>query len=195
MPYGPGRMTDGAQAGRRGLGIRTSYRFSIIASRQARSLAAMHARELGLSVNGWKLLSVIEHFGPLSASEASAHTSLDATKVTRNIDMLAARGLVLRRRDRTDRRRAVLSLSAKGRRLHARIERVSRALEQELLQVLSPQEQRMLDRTLAKLERRSAQIFAASDAWRSIARTRKVGAARRGEAGPGRSEISRAADK
>jgi DNA-binding MarR family transcriptional regulator len=162
-------MASGTHAERRGLGIRTSYRFAIIASRQARSLAAMHAGELGLSVNGWKLLSVIQHFGPLSASEASAHTSLDATKVTRGIDMLAARRLVLRRRDRADRRRAVLSLSAKGRRVHAQIERVSRALEQELLRVLSPAERRMLDRTLDKLERRSAQIFASRDAWRGIA--------------------------
>jgi DNA-binding MarR family transcriptional regulator len=159
---------SGQHAGRRGLGSRTSYRFSIIASRQARCLAAMHAGELGLSVNGWKLLSVIEHFGPLSASEAGAHTSLDATKVTRGIDMLAARGLVRRRQDPADRRRAVLSLSAKGRRLHERIEQVSRALEQELLRMLSPAELRTFDRLLDKLERRSAQIFAKRDAWRQI---------------------------
>jgi DNA-binding MarR family transcriptional regulator len=151
---------------------RTSYRFSIIARRQTRCLADMHAATFGLSVNGWKLLSVIEYFGPLSASEAGAHTSLEPAKVTRGIDALAQQGLVLRREDSADRRRTILTLSAKGRRLHDKIEQVSRALERDLLRVLTPSERTMLYRTLDKLERRSSEIFARSDAWRSIFRAR-----------------------
>jgi DNA-binding MarR family transcriptional regulator len=132
----------------------------------------MHAATFGLSVNGWKLLSVIEYFGPLSASEAGAHTSLEPAKVTRGIDALAQQGLVLRREDSADRRRTILTLSAKGRRLHDKIEQVSRALERELLRVLTPSERTMLYRTLDKLERRSSEIFARSDAWRNIFRAR-----------------------
>jgi len=149
---------------------RTSYRFSIIARRQTRCLAQMHSAELGLSVNGWKLLSVIDHFGPLSASEAGAHTSLEPAKVTRGIDALAEQGLVLRREDANDRRRIVLSLSAKGKRIHDKVEQVSRALERKLLSVLTPAERKTLDLALDKLERRSSEIFAADDAWRDIAR-------------------------
>ena len=142
---------------------RTSYRFSIIARRQTRCLAQMHAAEFGLSVNGWKLLSVIEYFSPLSASEAGAHTSLEPAKVTRGIDMLAAQGLVRRRQDPVDRRRTVLSLSAKGRRIHDKIELVSRGLERALLAGLSASERKILYRVLDKLERRSAEIFRWSD--------------------------------
>jgi DNA-binding MarR family transcriptional regulator len=151
---------------------RTSYRFSIIARRQTRCLAEMHAATFGLSVNGWKLLSVIEYFGPLSASEAGAHTSLEPAKVTRGIDALAQQRLVLRREDPADRRRTILTLSAKGRRLHDKVEQVSRALERELLSVLTPSERTMLYRTLDKLERRSSEIFARSEAWRNIFRAR-----------------------
>jgi DNA-binding MarR family transcriptional regulator len=147
---------------------RTSYRFSIIARRQTRCLAEMHSARFGLSVNGWKLLSVIEYFGPLSATEAGAHTSLEPAKVTRGIDMLAEQGLVLRREDAADRRRTILSLSAKGRRIHDRIEQVSRALERELLSVLTSAEREMLYLVLDKLERRSSDIFDADDAWRAI---------------------------
>jgi DNA-binding MarR family transcriptional regulator len=147
---------------------RTSYRFSIIARRQTRCLAEMHSARFGLSVNGWKLLSVIEYFGPLSATEAGAHTSLEPAKVTRGIDMLAEQGLVLRREDAADRRRIILSLSAKGRRIHDRIEQVSRALERELLSVLTSAEREMLYLVLDKLERRSSDIFDADDAWRAI---------------------------
>jgi DNA-binding MarR family transcriptional regulator len=147
---------------------RTSYRFSIIARRQTRCLAEMHSARFGLSVNGWKLLSVIEYFGPLSATEAGAHTSLEPAKVTRGIDMLAEQGLVLRREDAADRRRIILSLSAKGRRIHDRIEQVSRALERELLSVLTSAEREMLYLVLDKLERRSSDIFDADDAWRPI---------------------------
>src|SRR5262245_60161781 len=159
-----------SQAGPRGLDRRTSYRFSIIARRQTRCLADMHASRCGLSVNGWKLLSVIEYFGPLSASEAGGHTSLEPAKVTRGIDALAEQGLVLRREDPADRRRTILSLSAKGKRIHDRVELVSRTLEQELLNVLNPAEPEALDRVLDKLERRSAEIFARSDAWRTLVR-------------------------
>ena len=158
------------EAGPRRLDRRTSYRFSIIARRQTRCLADMHASRFGLSVNGWKLLSVIEYFGPLSASEAGGHTSLEPTKVTRGIDALAEQGLVIRREDRVDRRRTILSLSAKGQRIHDKVEEVSRALEQELLRILRLSERDALDRVLDKLERRSAEIFARSDAWRDIAR-------------------------
>jgi DNA-binding MarR family transcriptional regulator len=147
---------------------RTSYRFSIIARRQTRCLAEMHSARFGLSVNGWKLLSVIEYFGPLSATEAGAHTSLEPAKVTRGIDMLAEQGLVLRREDAADRRRTILSLSSKGRRIHDRIEQVSRALERELLSVLTSAEREMLYLVLDKLERRSSDIFDAGDAWRDI---------------------------
>jgi DNA-binding MarR family transcriptional regulator len=154
----------------RGLDRRTSYRFSIIARRQTRCLADMHASRFGLSVNGWKLLSVIEHFGPLSASEAGDRTSLEPANVTRGIDALADQGLVLRREDPADRRRTILSLSAKGKRIHDKIEQVSRALEQELLRVLRPAERDALDRMLDRLERRSAKIFVRSNAWRDILR-------------------------
>src|SRR5262245_28259163 len=157
-------------AGQLSLDQRTSYRFSIIARRQTRCLAEMHADTFGLSVNGWKLLSVIEYFGPLSASDAGAHTSLEPAKVTRGIDALAEQGLVLRREDPVDRRRTILSLSAKGKRIHDKIEQVSRALEQELLRVLSSAEREALDRVLDKLGRRSAEVYARSEAWRDIVR-------------------------
>jgi hypothetical protein len=39
-----------------------------------------------------------------------------------------------------------------------------------LLSVLRPAERESLDRVLDKLERRSAEIFARSDAWREIVR-------------------------
>jgi DNA-binding MarR family transcriptional regulator len=149
---------------------RTSYRFSIIARRQTRCLAQMHSATFGLSVNGWKLMSVIDHFGPLSASEAGAHTSLEPAKVTRGIDALAEQGLVLRREDPADRRRTILSLSPKGRRMHDNIEQVSRALERELLEVLTAAERETLYLVLDKLERRSSDIFAADDAWRNLVR-------------------------
>jgi DNA-binding MarR family transcriptional regulator len=151
-----------------GLDRRTSYRFSIIARRQTRCLAEMHSAACGLSVNGWKLLSVVEYFGPLSASEAGAHTSLEPAKVTRGIDSLVDQGLVLRRADPSDRRRIILSLSARGKRIHAKVEQVSRALERELLSVLTSEELETLYRALDKLERRSSEVFTGNSAWRQI---------------------------
>jgi DNA-binding MarR family transcriptional regulator len=106
----------------------------------------------------------------LSATEAGAHTSLEPAKVTRGIDTLAEQGLVVRREDGADRRRTILSLSAKGKRIHDKIEQVSRALERELLSVLTPAEREMLYLVLDKLERRSSEIFDADDPRSKIAR-------------------------
>ena len=164
------RKQNATDRGQRRLDRHTSYRFSIIARRQTRCLADMHASRFGLSTNGWKLLSVIDYFGPLSATEAGGHTSLEPAKVTRGIDALAEQGLVLRREDPVDRRRTILSLSAKGKRIHDKVEDVSRALEQALLRVLRPAEREALNHLLDRLERRSAEIFARSDAWREIVR-------------------------
>jgi len=56
-----------------------------------------------------------------------SYISLEPAKVTRGIDALAKQSRVLRREGPEDRRRTILTFSAKRRRLHDEIEQVSRA--------------------------------------------------------------------
>jgi DNA-binding MarR family transcriptional regulator len=149
---------------------RASYRFSLLSKQETRCLAAMYGPKYGLSISTWKVLSVIGRFAPVSATEAGKRTSLEPDKVTRAVDSLVEQGLVLRRQDPDDRRRVILSLSAKGKRTHDDIDRVRHVLELEFLGVLTPDELETLYTVLDKLADRAADIFAAKDAWRELMR-------------------------
>jgi DNA-binding MarR family transcriptional regulator len=138
---------------------RVSHRFSVIAKRFDQTLAAMHSKKLGISINNWKIMRVIAVFGPLSATELGSRTSLDPDKITRAVDALVQRSYVIRKDDEADRRRVVLTLSAKGRRVHDRIEMVAGALEAEFLSVLTAEEHRALLSSLNKLEMHAGALF------------------------------------
>ncbi len=58
---------------------------------------------------------------------------------------------VLRAFDRGDRRRSILRLSAAGRAVYTRVAPMALRYEAELLSALSPNDQRTLDRLLARL--------------------------------------------
>ena len=158
-------MSKKTKARRVPLDGRVSYRFSVIAKRLDQSLAAMHSKKLGISINNWKILGVIACFGPLSATELGARTGLDPDKITRAVDTLVQRSYVIRRDDEADRRRVVLTLSAKGRKVHDRIEMVASAMESEFLSVLTAEENKALQSSLTKLEQHSSIMFGRREGW------------------------------
>jgi DNA-binding MarR family transcriptional regulator len=96
------------------------------------------------------------------------HTSLAPVAVARLLNHLVERGLVLRRQDNNDRRRASLSLSAKGQRVFEQLEMKISQLELEFLSVLNPGEREALYGTLAKLQERAQKVFAIKKPWRQL---------------------------
>lgn len=147
---------------------RTSYRFSLIAFKQTRCLAGMYTNKFDISVNGWKMLSVIGRFSPLSASTLAKKTATTGDKVSREVDQLVTSGMVRRKIDRNDRRRIILTLSAKGKRIYRSIEAILKIIEDEFLAKLSDSERECLYTVLGKLEARAAELFDRKDAWRHI---------------------------
>lgn len=144
---------------------RVIYRFFLIAKRFDQALVAMHSRKLGISVSNSKILRVIAFHGPLSASELGARTSLDPDKITRAVDTLVDRSYVIRKSDEADRRKVVLTLSAKGRRVHDKIEMVVSAMEADLLSVLTAEERKALGSSLDKLEQHTGLVFGRREGW------------------------------
>ena len=111
----------------------------------------------------------------MSSTEVGRHTSLEPDKVAaRATDQLVRAGLVVRQQDPRDRRRVILSLSAKGKQgFNDAIEEVRRAIEIELLTVLTPRELDALYAILDKLDERAATIFSESPAGRASWHARK----------------------
>jgi DNA-binding MarR family transcriptional regulator len=144
---------------------RVIHRFFLIAKRFDQALVAMHSKKLGISVNNCKIMRVIAFSGPLSATELGARTSLDPDKITRAIDTLVDRSYVIRKSDEADRRKVVLTLSAKGRRVHEKIEMVVSAMETDFLSALTAEERKALGSSLDKLEQHTSLIFGRREGW------------------------------
>jgi DNA-binding MarR family transcriptional regulator len=163
---------------------RVGYRFSVIAKRLDQALAAMHSKKFGISVNNWKIMSALACFGPLSATELGARTSLDPDKITRAVDTLVQQSYVIRKDDESDRRRVVLTLSARGRRAHDKIALVASAMEAEFLSVLTSEEHKLLLSSMSKLEQHSSVMFGRREGW--YERRNLAGPARRATKVPAR---------
>jgi DNA-binding MarR family transcriptional regulator len=129
------------------------YRFSLIAARQGNFIAQMYASRHDLTIPAWRSLAVIARFQPLTATQLANLTSSDAFKVTRAIELLVRRGLIRRDVDKSDRRRASLSLTAEGRKVYHDIEKFVVRVERELTASLDVNELATLRQCLDKMDR------------------------------------------
>jgi DNA-binding MarR family transcriptional regulator len=76
---------------------------------------------------------------------------MDKVAVSRAVNRLIDVGRLRREVHGRDRRRSVLALTAKGRKVYDQVAPRALAYERRLVKLLDPDEQRMLDRILAKL--------------------------------------------
>jgi DNA-binding MarR family transcriptional regulator len=129
------------------------YRFGLVATRLGNFVAPMYASRHNLSQPAWRCLAVIARYQPLTAKQLASLTSSDAFKIARAIDLLVRRGLIRRDADKTDRRRASLSLTAEGRKIYKDIDKFMARVERELTATLDPGELAALRKSLDKLDR------------------------------------------
>jgi DNA-binding MarR family transcriptional regulator len=144
---------------------RSFYRFSLLATQINRAIGRAYVQQYGRPANGWKVLTVLGYFGPQSASQINNHTTLEMDKITRIVDGLVDLGFVTRQQDSADRRRAIVALSAKGKRINGQIERMITDMEREFLMVLSAGEREQLYGMLDRLRNRGDQLFKTKQ-WR-----------------------------
>lgn len=105
----------------------------------------------------FKVLIMIAHFGVDTPAELCRQLSLDSGAMTRMLDRLEQKNLIIRRRCATDRRQVRLALPAEGQALADRLPKIGADAMDELLGVLAPEELAMLEKLLKKI------LFAAGD--------------------------------
>ena len=154
-------MTDALQA--LDLDKFLPYRLSVLAQLVSESLHDLYAGPYGLSVTQWRVMAALGHTIPLTASEVSRRIVMDKVAVSRAVAGLMKRALVQRVTDRSDRRRASLKLSARGRAMHGRIVPLALAYEEKLYQALDLAERQAFDAL-------SDRLFAHARALRADAR-------------------------
>lgn len=135
------------------------YRLSVLAQLVSESLHDLYAEPFGLTVAQWRVMAALGRFAPLTASDVGKRIVMDKVAVSRAVAGLMQRQLIERAADRTDRRRASLKLSTKGRTMHARIVPIALDYEARLHEALTPQERKTFE-TL------SDRLFARADAIR-----------------------------
>jgi DNA-binding MarR family transcriptional regulator len=164
--------------GRDGAGIRLDlaqrsfYRLSLLATQINRAVAGAYVRNFGRPANGWKVVTVLGRFGPLSASQINSHTTLEMDKITRIVDSLVEQGIARRDQDKTDRRRVTVSLTPKGKRVNAQIEDMIGAMEYEFLVALDRSKREALYELLDFLQARADQVFGGKRRRGSLAASR-----------------------
>jgi len=137
------------------------YRLSVLAQMVSEALHDLYAGPYGLSVTQWRVMAALGHHAPLTASEVGRRIVMDKVAVSRAVGGLMKRGLVERATDRSDRRRASLKLSTRGRTMHARIVPVALAYEEKLYQALDTAERQAFDAL-------SDRLFAHAKALRAV---------------------------
>jgi DNA-binding MarR family transcriptional regulator len=114
----------------------------------ARSRLDDIVRPSGMTALQYTALTVLERHADMSSAQLARHSFVTAQSMADLIGALEARGLIERHRDRTDRRRLVVALTAEGRALLDRYRDEVTALEASMVAGLLPDEVAMLRRAL-----------------------------------------------
>jgi MarR family transcriptional regulator, lower aerobic nicotinate degradation pathway regulator len=100
----------------------------------------------GLSLRSVLVLACLSEDGELSQQQVADRGGIDRSDMVKLIDQLEALGMVLRRPDPLDRRRHVLSLTAKGQRASRQSEQIVQQVTGRVLSRLTTDERHTLHR-------------------------------------------------
>lgn len=128
------------------------YRLSVLSNRISQDIARLYAQRFALGVNEWRVLAVLGREAGLSAGALAERTAMDKVAISRAVASLLRDGRLQRRVHGEDRRRSVLSLSAKGYRIYDEVAPLALALERDLLVALDAEDRAALARILDRLD-------------------------------------------
>jgi DNA-binding MarR family transcriptional regulator len=134
------------------------YRLSVASNAVSDRIARQYQARFGLRIPEWRLMAVLGEGKPLSQRELVDATRMDKVTISRASATLVDRGLVTREANDTDRRSHRLVLTAAGESLYDEIAPVALAMEQALLDCLSPSEQILLGDMLLRLRDAADQV-------------------------------------
>jgi DNA-binding MarR family transcriptional regulator len=140
----------------------SSYLLYLLA---ASSEAASHqfhlrVRELGLRVPEWRVLACLFDQDGLMITQLAKYSLLEQSRMTRIVDQMEKRGLVVRKSDKGDGRRVRVHLTDAGQKLSSEVVEEAREHERTLLSALNQSD---ADRIKPSLER----LLASLNSWNS----------------------------
>jgi DNA-binding MarR family transcriptional regulator len=128
-----------------------SYRLSILNFLMGKATQKIYGAQ-DLTAPQWKVLSVIDRWGPIPASQISIWVTLDKTAISRAVRQLYDHGLVVWIPHGTDMRSVQILLTPKGRRVYAEMNELVAHLQRRLFANASEERIRMLFAMIGAIE-------------------------------------------
>jgi DNA-binding MarR family transcriptional regulator len=146
---------------------RTSAASSVLISQLSRGMRRrieQAVEPLGLRPRELHALQHLRERGPSAQQTLVELLGIDATNLIAILNSLEDAGLIERRRDRADRRRAIIALSTQGDQLLAGLDRALRQIDDEVFAALTSSERETLNALLAQaVEHIAANCMPATD--------------------------------
>jgi DNA-binding MarR family transcriptional regulator len=128
-------------------------RSTVLITRLARTMRRRFDKAvapLGLRARHLVALTHLKDRGPSAQQALIEALGLDASNLVALLNELEDADLIVRRRDRSDRRRGIIEISAEGERVLATVDRALEAVDDEILAALSSDERATLNELLAR---------------------------------------------
>lgn len=131
------------------------YRLSVLANTVSLKVASAYQRRFGLTIPEWRVMAMLAQYPNISAVDVAERTAMDKVAVSRAVQSLMAKGHIKRATHAEDRRRSMLTLSTGGRAVYKRVIPIARTFEQQLVDVLSGRERKVLEDLITRLTERA----------------------------------------
>jgi DNA-binding MarR family transcriptional regulator len=128
----------------------TGYRVSRLA-KAMESEFERHLEAYDVTRAGWAVLSAIFHDGKTTPAALASFVGVDGAAITRHLDRLEKRGLVVREPNTKDRRSVCIKLTRKAKRLVPRIAAASIKTNEKFVRALTRSEIDAVQGTIRKM--------------------------------------------
>ena len=135
------------------LAVPGTARSTVLITRLARAMRRRFEQAvapLGLRARHLVALTHLKDHGPSAQQTLIEALGLDASNLVALLNELEDAGLIVRSRDRADRRRGIIELSPEGERMLMEVDRALEAVDDEILFALSSEDRAMLNDLLAR---------------------------------------------
>lgn len=124
-----------------------------LAAKESRTFFEAELGKSGATFATWTMLATLKMEGPMIQRALAQYLSIEGPTLSRHLETMERRGLVVRTRDGADRRAATVALTADGETMYAEIETVALQSQQRMLEGFSDEDVEHLGKLLDQILR------------------------------------------
>ncbi|WP_129802174.1 MarR family transcriptional regulator [Streptomyces sp. F001] len=146
----PRHDTTGADAGP--MWLRSSIAPKLrLAAKESRAFFEAELGRSGITFATWTVLATLKLEGPMIQRRLAEYLSIEGPTLTRHLETMERRGIVLRTRSGADRRAVTVELTPEGDAMYSKIESIALRSHERMLEGISDSEIAQLSRLLEKI--------------------------------------------